>query len=241
MPAWQYEGTTGNDFVDISNWNWNWTSFNMNYGDDVVYVPSNATLNYYFHGGYGNDTFWGGNGGEYVYGGDHNDQLYGMNGNDYLNGNEGNDSLIGGNGRDQLYAGTGSDRLSGGSEADTLDGGFDTSTDYFQFTRGDSNAVTGQADTIHNWDVRYDYIDSTIAGTSSNYREAATSFTSIDNARWQVENTSSLRTGDHVLLYNAQTDTGYLLSDLDRNFTFETGVVIKGAGAASDMNWSDII
>jgi hypothetical protein len=89
--------------------------------------------------------------------------------------------------------------------------------------------------------VAYDYIDMSIAGTAYNYAERATSATYIDAARYQVEHDSALRLEDHVFLYNPSTDTGYLLSDLDRNFSFETGVILRGAGSASDLNYSDII
>jgi hypothetical protein len=78
-----------------------------------------------------------------------------------------------------------------------------------------------------------------IAGTSSNYGEAATSATTIEAARAQVEGTA-LRNEDHAFLYNASTDTGYLLSDLDGNYTFETGAIMVGAGSASDLNYSNI-
>ena len=45
----------------------------------------------------------------------------------------------------------------------------------------------------------------------------------------------------HVFLYNSQTDTGYLLSDLNNDNRFETGVILTGAGSAADMNYRYII
>jgi Ca2+-binding RTX toxin-like protein len=159
------------------------------------------------------------------------DSIYGYQGNDILRGHGGNDYLNGGTGYDHLYGGTG---------RDSLVGGYDTNRDDFHFVRGDSNSSTAEADTIWDWNVSYDYIDSSIAGTASNYGEAQTWWTNVEGAEFHVENTN-LRFEDHVFLYNAGTDTGYLLSDLDRNFDFETCVVLSGAGSASDMNYSDII
>jgi Ca2+-binding RTX toxin-like protein len=179
----------------------------------------------------GNDTFYGEDGNDFIDGWTGNETYYGGAGNDTLNGRGGNDYLNGGTGYDVLVGGTGRDYLVGG---------FDTSRDDFRFSQGDSPSTTAGADTIADWNVAYDYIDMPIAGTSSNYGEASTSSTSIEGARFQAENTN-LRFEDHVFLYNSNTDTGYLVCDLDRNFSFETGVVLSGAGSATDMNWSDII
>lgn len=184
--------------------------------------------------------FYGNYYNNYQYGTNYADSMYGYGGNDTQYGYGGNDYLSGGSGYDYLNGGLGSDTLVGGTSADSLVGGYDTSTDYFRFAQGDSNSYSGGADTIYDWNVAYDYIDSTIAGTSSNYGEMFTTANNIGTARSVVEN-SSLRYEDHAFVYNSATDTGYLLSDLDRNFTFETGVVIRGAGSAADMNWSDIV
>ena len=80
-----------------------------------------------------------------------------------------------------------------------------------------------------------------IAGTSANYREASTSSTSIEAAASQAEATFTSGSISHVFLYNSTTDTGYLLSDLDNDNRFETGVVLSGAGSAADMNYRFII
>jgi hypothetical protein len=80
-----------------------------------------------------------------------------------------------------------------------------------------------------------------IAGTSANYREAGTSVTSIADAASQAEATFTSARIAHVFLYNAQTDTGYLLSKLNNDNRFETGVILTGAGSAADMNYSYII
>jgi hypothetical protein len=79
------------------------------------------------------------------------------------------------------------------------------------------------------------------AGTSANYREASTNATSIADAASQAESTFTNARIAHVFLYNAQTDTGYLLSDLNNDDRFESGVVLAGAGSAADMNYRYII
>lgn len=235
-----YNGSYYSETLNSSNWNYSWNAFYMGAGNDSVTTPSTGVA-YRFVGGSGNDYFLGDSGADIAYGDGDNDTLSGWSGNDSLDGGSGNDSLRGGSGADNLYGSTGVDHLYGGTQADLLVGGYDSSTDYFHFAKGDSNAIAGQFDTIYDWNVAYDYIDSSIAGRSNGYSESSTSATSLAAARSITENNASLADGDHTFLYNAATDTGYLLSDLDGNYTFETGVVIKGAGSASDMSWSDII
>jgi hypothetical protein len=74
-----------------------------------------------------------------------------------------------------------------------------------------------------------------------NYREARSSATSIEVAAAQAETTFTSAAIAHVFLYNPQTDTGYLLSDLNNDNRFETGVVLAGAGSAADMRYQYII
>jgi hypothetical protein len=81
----------------------------------------------------------------------------------------------------------------------------------------------------------------TIAGTSANYREARTSATSIEAAAAQAEANFPSAAIAHVFLYNPDTDTGYLLSDLNNDNRFETGVVLAHAGSAADMSYQYII
>lgn len=194
-----------------------------------------------FYGNNYNNAQYGTNYADNMYGYGGNDSQYGYGGNDYLIGGDGNDYQSGGTGNDVMNGGNGVDTLYGGTGQDYLVGGYDYSTDYFRFYQGDSASTSAGADRIADWNVSYDYIDMPIAGNAYNYAEASTSHTSIDWARHQVESNSWLRQEDHVFLYNASTDTGYLLSDLDGNYTFETGVVLAGAGSAWDMSHSDII
>ncbi len=44
-----------------------------------------------------------------------------------------------------------------------------------------------------------------------------------------------------MFLFNPDTDKGFLLSDLNADGFFETGVVLRNAGLASDMNYLLII
>jgi Ca2+-binding RTX toxin-like protein len=167
-----------------------------------------------------------------------NDTLKGTSGAETIQGFAGEDRLLGRAGNDRLEGGSYSDRLKGGLGLDDLIGG--TGTDYFIFSRGSSPSTTSGADTIRDWNLSYDWIDMPLARGSSYYGEAATSATTIEAARAQVEGTA-LRYEDHAFLYNASTDTGYLLSDLNRSGTFETGVIMVGAGSASDLGSWDII
>ena len=80
-----------------------------------------------------------------------------------------------------------------------------------------------------------------IAGTSANYREARTSATSMADAASQAESNFPAASIAHVFLYNAQTDTGYLLSDLNNDNRFETGIILNGAGSAADLSYRYII
>lgn len=217
-----YNGTNGSDYVGTSGWNYSWDAFKMWAGNDTVYAADTST-NLFFYGMTGNDYFVGSHGRDTAYGDENNDTLYGRGNSDYL---------YGGSGSDHLYGGTGSDVLFGGTN-----GG----TDYFHFAKGDSNAIRGQNDWIKDWNGSYDYIDSSIKGTSSNYAEQSTSATNMTSARSLVENNNNLNYKDHVFMYNSNTDTGYLFSDLDGDYKFETGVIIEGAGSSSDMTWSDIL
>lgn len=233
-----YYGGNGSETLDSSNWDYSWRAFTMYGGDDRVVTPSTG-VSYRFEGREGDDYFLGDTAADTAFGGADNDRLYGYSGNDTLYGQDGSDKLYGGAGIDILYGGASADRLDGGAGKDYLYGG--QHQDTFVVTQGNSNATNNEADFIADWDVREDWIDSPLAGRSNGYSEAMTAATSMDSARYQVEHTASLSDGDHTFLYNPSTDTGYLLSDLDGNYTFETGVIIKGAGSASDMSWSDII
>lgn len=211
------------------------------YGNDYNNNQYGTDFSDTMYGYGGNDYQFSYGGNDYLYGGSGNDYLSGGNGDDYVSGSVGSDYVIGGYGWDIIVGGSGADILAGASGPDTLAGGFDDGRDDFRFVQGDSPSYNGYADTIYDWNVSYDYIDMPIAGSYYNYAETSTGATSISSARTQVESSSTLRQEDHVFLYNSSTDTGYLLSDLDRNYSFETGVVIRSAGSHSDLNYWDII
>jgi serralysin len=199
--------------------------------------------------GYDGDDFLDGLGGhDYISGGYDHDTIYGSSGNDTLNGGSGHDDLYGESGHDDLYGSSGLDYLSGGSGDDLLVGGTGRDTlfggtgeDLFVFTKGSSGLSSSTADTITDWSRVYDTIDMTVKGTSSNYREHSTSATSISSALIRAEDLYPSVSVKHVFMYNSKTDTGYLISDLNSDGQFDTGVVLKNAGLASDMSYSYII
>jgi Ca2+-binding RTX toxin-like protein len=181
-------------------------------------------------GGWDHDTINGGFGDDYVIGGAGHDDLYGA---------AGFDDLYGGSGLDYLSGGSGGDLLSGGTGRDTLAGG--TGEDEFIFKKGESGLTTSTADTIMDWNRYYDSIDMTIKGTSRNYREVKTDAYSIATAASDADYLYGDTSIRHVFLYNSKSDKGFLISDLNADGYFETGVVLKNAGLASDMRFDYII
>ena len=219
----------GQDVLTAANWSYSWSGIWLNGGNDVVDLPSNAQTTNIF-GGTGADTMFGSSNLDVFFGGDQNDYLNGRNGNDYLFGDAGHDTLVGGQGRDYLQGGFGADSLTGGSEGD-----------YFNFRAYDSLNAAGYRDVIQDWDVRYDYITTNVAGTAANYGEYQTNSVNMDQIGAEIFNSSWRTTKDHVFAYNPSSDTGYLFSDLNADNYFDNAVIIRGAGSASDMNYSDII
>jgi Ca2+-binding RTX toxin-like protein len=217
------------------------------YGElsDIVYGYDGDDLIYGFeghddlYGGYGYDTIHGGTGDDLMSGDDGDDYLNGGSGHDDLYGGYGHDDLYGGAGLDFLSGGTGDDFLSGGTGRDTLSGG--AGSDIFSFKKGESGFTKSTVDTITDWNRSHDWIDMAVKGTSSNYRERATKATSIATAVDEAEHYFPKPSIKHVFLYNGRTDTGYLISDSDGNGQFDTGIVLKNAGLASDMSYQFII
>jgi Ca2+-binding RTX toxin-like protein len=185
------------------------------------------------------DRIYGYGGGDIISGGSGNDYLSGGADYDDLYGGSGHDDMYGGSGRDYLSASSGDDLLVGGTSSDTLIGG--TGEDVFSFRKGESGLTTSTVDTIRDWNRLDDSIDMTVRGTASNYREHSTTATSIASARIWAEDLYPSVSIKHVYLYNARTDTGYLVSDLNSDGAFDTGVVLRNAGLASDMHYSYII
>jgi Ca2+-binding RTX toxin-like protein len=147
-------------------------------------------------------------------------------------------NLTGTNGSDTLTGGPEANIMAGGAGRDTLWGG--ANADTFVFTKGTSGIKATTADTIMDWEV-IDQIDMTIRGNKKNYEEDDTTAASISKAAAYAEKTFTDKNTTHVFLYNKKKDTGYLLSDLDNNDKYETGVILKGAGASSSFSHTDII
>ena len=210
-----FDGTDYDDDIDGSI-----------YADDVEGYDGDDLINGFegndiLSGSFGDDTLFGGYGHDDLYGGSGWDDLYGGSGLDYLSGGSGDDLLSGGLGRDTLVGGSGED--------------------LFVFTKGTSGLSTSTVDTITDWNRSDDSIDMTVRGTAGNYREAKTSATSIGSALIRAEDLFPSASIKHVFLYNSKTDTGYLVSDLNSDGQFDTGVVLKNAGLASDMSYTYII
>jgi hypothetical protein len=157
-----------------------------------------------------------------------------------LTGLGGNDILKGGDFRDILQGGAGNDVLEGGGGRDALSGGADS--DSFIFKIGSSGLTSGTVDTISDWSA-VDEIRMSVAGTRANYTEVATAFTTIAEVATFVKDTYQGSGFSHVFLYNSATTAkvGFLVSDLDGNGVFETGVILKGASTASSFNPGDIL
>jgi Ca2+-binding RTX toxin-like protein len=206
------------------------------YTSDVIYGYDGDDL---IDGYDGDDDIWGGWDNDALYGGFGDDYLVGGAGHDDLFGGADFDDLYGGSGLDSLFGGSGEDLLSGGTGRDTLSGG--TGDDFFVFNKGDSNPTTSTADTITDWNKSFDFIDMKIKGTRSNYREVETDARSISTAASDADYFYGDTSVRHVFLFNPDTDTGFLVSDLNADGLFETGVVLKKAGLASDMNYLLII
>jgi Ca2+-binding RTX toxin-like protein len=202
----------------------------------------------YINTGYGNDLAAGGLGSDDIFGGPGNDALYGEYGEDGLYGGVGTDSLYGGFGADHLFGGGGRDRLDGGSEDDWLVGGNGQDylsggrgSDRFVFKKGTSGVSSTSADVITDWNGSFDFIDMPTRGASANYEEASTTATSISTAVTQAGLWFPNPSVQHVFLYNPHIDKGFLISDLNRDGAFDTGIILNKAGHASDFSYLDIV
>ena len=218
------------------------------YGDDFDDDLDGFDTSDIIYGYSGNDLLYGWDGADNIYGDWGSDEIDGGFGDDYLIGGAGHDDLYGGADWDDLYGGSGLDYLSGGTGDDLLSGGTGRDTliggtgeDEFVFKRGDSGLTTSTADTITDWNRSFDFIDMTIKGTSRNYREVETDALSIATAASDATYLHGHSSVRHVFLFNPDTDKGFLVSDLNADGFFETGVVLKNAGLASDMRYDFII
>jgi Ca2+-binding RTX toxin-like protein len=196
----------------------------LNFEDLIAGAGSNAIV-----GTDGDNVLDGGAGNDAISGGDGDDILKGGDGNDTLNGGNGDDLLQGGNGTDTLLGATGREVLTGGAAADT-----------FVFALGDSGITAGSADTVTDW-ATADRIDTPVAGAASNYQEFATTATTIEGAAAHTESQVTNTAVRHAFAYNSSIDVGFLLSDLDDDDSFETGIILSGAGAAANFAYGNLI
>jgi Ca2+-binding RTX toxin-like protein len=112
--------------------------FNGTSGNDYLHLTNSSLTNHTYNAGDGDDIIKDGNGPSTINGGAGHDLLLGQGGNDILNAGDGNDTLYGGAGSDILISGAGDDFLSGGLSGDTLFGG--TGEDVFYFDPSESGS-----------------------------------------------------------------------------------------------------
>ncbi len=96
-------------------------------------------------------------------------------------------------------------------------------------------------DVITDWNGAYDVIAMPVMGSLYNYGEAGTTATSIAEAANEAASWFPDPSVQHVFLYNPYTDKGFLISDLNGDGAFETGVVLNRAGYASDFDYFNIV
>jgi Ca2+-binding RTX toxin-like protein len=187
----------------------------------------------------GADDIYTGAGDDWVAAGLGDDLVYGQSGDDILYGQTHDDDLYGGSGADDLFGGSGNDFLIGGTGSDYLAGG--SGADRYVVTRGTSGISSKTADVIADWNPAFDFVDMPIRGTFDNYAEGATTASTIAAAADDAEYWYSDLGVNHVFLYNSVIDRGFLLSDLNNDTVFETGMVLNKRGYASDFSYLDII
>jgi Ca2+-binding RTX toxin-like protein len=208
-------------------------------GNDFDNNINGTSFRDFIYGYDGDDLIDGYGGDDDIFGGYDYDTIYGGSGDDDIYGSAGHDDLYGEAGSDYLSGGTGDDFIAGGTGSDLLVGG--AGEDVFFFKRGHSKLSSNTVDTITDWNRSFDSIDTNLKGTSRNYREHDTFATSIEAAVDDAEDLYPSTSIKHVFLFNPDTDTGYLVSDLNSDGAFDTGVVLKNAGLASDMSYLYLI
>jgi Ca2+-binding RTX toxin-like protein len=196
-----------------------------NEGNDQLYGEfGDDSLN----GGQGDDTVWGGDGNDYILGGSSgNDLLYGNNGDDFVDGDVGSDTIFGGSGNDTIKGGEDADQLSGGGGAN----------EFFYGPLGAISTQTGitiaTADRITDFSgAQGDRIDTSLAGTSSNYAEAAnvTDFTTALAAA----NSAFLANGNlYYYLTSSTSDGGLLFIDNGAAIGADAVIVLSGISSAN--------
>lgn len=169
---------------------------------------------------------------ERIDGSHHADRFVGSSGDNILYGNGGDDVISAGSGGDFLQGGEGRDILSGGAGRDAFIVLF--------FDEEDTSPVS-HPDTIMDWSAQDSLYAGYAAGDNLNYAEAPTQARSLARAQAEAEAGDWGPYNDYVFLYNAATDTGYLLADNSGEPGYETGVILRGAGSAADMNWRHLV
>jgi Ca2+-binding RTX toxin-like protein len=198
----------------------------------------------YYNGGASNDFYVGMEQQDFIYGNAGDDWLFGGSNNDYVYGGSGGDYVHGGQGVDHVDGGSGNDTVAGGPGGDWVYSG--SGYDHFAIYYGDSGTTWATADSLMDYNRYTDYIEMSIAGTSSNYVEYTIGY----NAGFdQAAGTAMFAFGSGYFWGNPNTNhcfitdgvNGYLFSDLNDDNVMDTGVEIRGLTSLDQFNWSDIV
>jgi len=162
-----------------------------------------------FTGEAGNDTLTGGQGGDRLTGNAGDDSLGGDSGDDTLDGGTGSDTLLGGSGNDLLQGGAGDDVILGGTGDDRIEGGAGN-----DLLRGENDNDTliggGGADTLYGDDgqdviMGDDGDDLIFAGADNDWVQSGAGADTV----WGGAGSDTLRggAGDDVMMGNDGNDT----------------------------------
>ncbi|TDR94849.1 M10 family metallopeptidase [Enterovirga rhinocerotis] len=152
----------------------------------------------------------------------------------------GNNVLLGLAGNDTIRAGAGNDTLRGGLGADRLYG--EAGADTFVFAKGESLAVAGATDIIHDFTTRVDHIDLAIVSGSAaaafytEVKVASDSFTALKNAA------EAAMSGSQRIVFVAGTTDGWLFwSTNGSDGTVEEAVRLTGRNSLAGFDRADLI
>jgi Ca2+-binding RTX toxin-like protein len=159
--------------------------------------------------------------------------ITGNKGANVLSGIGGNDTILGGVGNDTLRGG-GNDSIAGGLGRDARAGSVGQDR-FIIWGQGQSGISATSADTI--WAGPQLMIASTWPWLVQ--RRIILRMTPRLAAAAETKATSTAST--YFFLFNQAADRGYLLADLNNDDTFETGLILVGAGNAGDFSRFDIV
>jgi RHS repeat-associated protein len=204
-------------------------------GDDVVDVSFTNTSSNNLHGNEGNDTLIGGSNTDYIYGDAGNDTLEGGAGDDFLEGGTGTNAIKGGDGNDTIFSINAGDNIDGGAGNDflTLDDSAETTGVTISFSGG--VGTTSAGGTIQN----IEQFIFTGGSGNDDVDASATSFTNISSNPFFGGNQLSGGAGDDTLLGGSGNDN---LSGNEGNDTLDGGAGndnLDGGTGTNTVNGGD--